>query len=106
MTLQDTVRNHPIAFMNICKVHEVKALYAFGSSTTSLFNEERSDIDLLVELETQDPIARGENLMNLWEQLERFFQKKVDLLTDASIRNPILRKNIEATRVLIYDGKK
>jgi len=28
----------------------------------------------------------------------------VDLLTDYSIRNPYLRKSIDATKVLIYDG--
>ena len=42
--------------------------------------------------------------MSIWDQLETFFQRKVDLLTDSSIRNPILRKNINQTKVLLYDG--
>ena len=69
------------------------------------FDEQRSDIDLLVELDTQDPIARGQNLMNLWEQFEGFFKRKVDLLTNSSIKNPILRKHIDASKILIYDRK-
>jgi predicted nucleotidyltransferase len=80
-------------------------LYAFGSSTTDKFNDITSDIDLLVEIDVPDPIERGEKLLSLWDTFELFFQRKVDLLTDSSVRNPYLRKNIDSTKVLIYDGK-
>lgn len=93
-------------FSTLCKTHNVKTLYAFGSSTTDLFNEDTSDIDLLIEIENNDPIQRGENLMNIWDKLEQFFQRKVDLLTSSSIKNPILRQEIESTKILIYDGQK
>lgn len=65
-----------------------------------------SDIDLLVEIETEDPIERGEKLMDLWEKFEGFFQRKVDLLTNGSIHNPFLRKSIDASKILIYDGQR
>ena len=44
---------------------------------------------------------------NLWEltEFEKIFQRKVDLLTNSSIRNPILRNSIDASKILIYDGK-
>ncbi len=106
MNLKDSIKSKSKEFLTLCKMHDVKTLYAFGSSTNDQFNEETSDIDLLVELDTQDPIARGENLMNLWEKFELFFQRKVDLLTNASIKNPILRKNIDSSKMLIYDGQK
>ena len=83
----------------------MKSLYAFGSSVSNNFKEESSDIDLLIELSTEDPIQRGENLISLWDKLESFFQRKVDLLTSSSIRNPILRKSIDSSKILIYDGK-
>jgi predicted nucleotidyltransferase len=105
MNLKDTIRNNANEFIALCKGHDVKLLYAFGSATNSTFKDETSDIDLLVELETVDPIKRGENLMDLWEKFEVFFQRKVDLLTHSSIRNPILRKNIDSSKVLIYEGK-
>ncbi|MBZ9786809.1 nucleotidyltransferase domain-containing protein [Psychroflexus sp. CAK57W] len=92
-------------FQSLCKAHHVKNLYAFGSSTTDQFNEDSSDIDLLIEIDIDDPIERGENLMNIWDKLEEFFQRKVDLLTNTSIKNPILRKSINSTKVLIYDGE-
>jgi len=43
--------------------------------------------------------------MLLWDNLELFFNRKVDLLTDNSIHNPYLRKSIDSTKKLIYDGQ-
>ena len=105
MNLKDSIKNKSSEFVALCKSHDVKTLDVFGSSVNATFKDDSSDIDLLVELETQDPIKRGENLMSLWEKFEIFFLRKVDLLTSSSIRNPILRKNIDSSKILIYDGK-
>ena len=78
-------------------------MYAFGSSITDRFNEQSSDIDLVVEIDIEDPIERGEMLMSLWDKLEAFFGRKVDLLTYASIKNPVFKENIDRTKTLIYD---
>ena len=104
MNLRDSIKSKPEEFIMLCKNHDIKNLYAFGSSTTNAFKEESSDIDLLIELNTNDPIKKGETLLKLWDKFEAFFQRKVDLLTASSIKNPILRKNIEASKVLVYDG--
>lgn len=106
MNLIDSIQNKESDFLAICKSHQVKSLYAFGSSLTDQFNPATSDIDLLIEIDTNDPIERGEHLMSIWDKLETFFQRKVDLLTNSSIKNPILRDNINATKTLIYDGKR
>ena len=105
MNLKDSIKSNSKEFLSLCKSHDVKTLYAFGSSTTNKFDENSSDIDLLVELNTKDPIKRGENLIDLWDKFEKIFQRKVDLLTNSSIRNPILRNSIDASKILIYDGK-
>jgi predicted nucleotidyltransferase len=68
------------------------------------FDKDKSDLDLLVEIDTADPIERGETLMSLWDTFEMFFKRKVDLLTESSIHNPYLRDSIDSTKVLIYDG--
>ncbi|QLE01178.1 nucleotidyltransferase domain-containing protein [Galbibacter sp. BG1] len=93
-------------FLALCKTHNVKNLYAFGSSVTDQFNEDSSEIDLLIEIDKDDPVERGETLISIWDKFEQFFQRKVDLLTITSIKNPILKKSIDSTKVLIYDGKK
>jgi len=104
--LTDEIAKRREDFEYLCADHKVKFLYAFGSSITDRFDPDKSDIDLLVEIDDNDPIERGEKLISLWDMFEDFFQKKVDLLTDSSVKNPFLRKSIDATKVLIYDGSR
>ncbi|MCF6358758.1 MAG: nucleotidyltransferase domain-containing protein [Draconibacterium sp.] len=84
----------------------MKYLYAFGSSVTNKFDFEKSDIDLVVEIEESDPIAKGEKLISFWDKLEEFFKRRVDLITNPNIRNPYLRQSIDKSKILIYDGSK
>ncbi len=75
MNLKESIKYRMTDFLSLCKAHNVKNLYAFGSSITDEFNEESSDIDLLIEIDNDDPIERGENLTNIWDQFEKFFQR-------------------------------
>jgi predicted nucleotidyltransferase len=104
MFVKDEIIKRLNDFRNLCEMHKVKYLYAFGSSVTEEFDYDKSDVDLLVEIDDIDPIERGEKLISLWDMSEQFFNRKVDLLTYTSIRNPYLLKSIESTKVLIYDG--
>ena len=103
MHLQKTIKSKLREFLDICESCRVSRMYAFGSSITDDFDKVASDIDLLVEVDENDPVERGEKLMELWDQLENFFERKVDLLTEPSIKNPFLKKSIDETKVLIYD---
>jgi predicted nucleotidyltransferase len=105
MVLEQLLQINYPAFIELCKSHKVNKIYAFGSSITERFDNTRSDIDLIVSLDIQDPLQYGETLISLWDKLESFFKRKVDLLTEESISNPYLRKSIEATKKLIYDGQ-
>lgn len=104
MVVKDEILKNLNDFNALCQIHKVKYLYAFGSSVTDRFDYDSSDIDLLVEIDDVDPIERGDKLISLWDTFEVFFHRKVDLLTDSSIRNPYLRKSIDSTKILIYDG--
>jgi uncharacterized protein len=104
MIILDQISKKENDFVLLCKSHNVKYLYAFGSSVDERFNPMTSDIDLIVEIDSSDPIDRGEKLLSLWDLFENFFNRKVDLLTESSIRNPYLKSSIESTKVLIYDG--
>jgi uncharacterized protein len=106
MYIKTEISDKQKEFQTLCKAHRVKYLYAFGSSVTMRFDKENSDIDLLVDIDTPDPVERGETLISLWDTFEIFFKRKVDLLTESSIHNPYLRRSIDATKVLIYDGTK
>ncbi|WP_302799962.1 nucleotidyltransferase family protein [Parabacteroides goldsteinii] len=106
MYIQNEIRKDLGRFTSICREHGIKSLYAFGSSVTDRFNPDTSDIDLLVELEEMEPLERGEMLLSLWDKLEAFFHRKVDLLTQKATHNPFLLESINATKLLLYDNQR
>lgn len=105
MNLKATIKQNPKLFKELCQMHKVHKLYAFGSAITNQFNEDSSDIDLLVDVDIPDPANRGETLLSLWDKLEAYFKRKVDLVTINSIQNPFLKSNIDSSKELIYDGE-
>ncbi|HLF63821.1 MAG TPA: nucleotidyltransferase domain-containing protein [Saprospiraceae bacterium] len=88
----------------LCERYHVRYLYAFGSVVTNRYIPGKSDIDLIVELEEMPPEQKGEMLLNFWDELEHLLHSKVDLLTNSIIKNDYLRKSVNATKKLIYDG--
>ena len=105
MMLKTLVRLNYNEFVDLCRSHKVDKVYAFGSSITDRFDSESSDIDLVVQLDIEDPADRGEALLSFWDKLEVLFKRKVDLLTEDSIKNPFLKSSINRTKKLIYDGE-
>lgn len=101
--LKELIAKDRTGFQQLCDAHEVAQLHAFGSSVQGGFNS-TSDIDMIVDLKTKDPLRFGELMLDLWDKLEAFFGRKVDLLTMRSVKNPVMREEIERTKVLIYDG--
>ncbi|MDP2158877.1 MAG: nucleotidyltransferase domain-containing protein [Flavobacterium sp.] len=106
MVIDEFINNDKQAFYDLCKAHQVKYLFAFGSSVTGNFDFNKSDIDLLVEIEESDPLERGEKILALWDKLEHFFKRKVDLLTNPNIRNPYLKQSIDDSKILIDETSK
>ncbi len=108
MDLMALIKDKYDEFINLCHSHSVITIYAFGSSITEHFDPTKSDIDLIVKLDIDDPLDRGEAFLSLWNKIEDLFKRKVDLITDGSIRNPYLKANIDRTKKLIYvrEGKK
>jgi predicted nucleotidyltransferase len=103
MNLTTLIKERYTEFIDLCRSHKVDKIYAFGSSITDHFDPQTSDIDVVVKIDIADAADRGEAFLSLWGKLEILFKRKVDLLTDDSIRNPYLRANIDRTKRLIYD---
>ena len=74
-------------FSELMLRHRVAKLYAFGSGLHGPFTS-ASDIDVFVDVNEPDDLLRGAVLMDLWDGLEGFFGRRVDLLTDNSLNNP------------------
>jgi len=101
--IADLINKDRQGFLDLCKRCQVAYIYAFGSSIRSDFRPD-SDVDVLVDVLPKDDLEAGRALGDVWNGLEAFFNRPVDLLTEDSLRNPYLRKEIERTKKLIYDG--
>ena len=102
--LKQLIGNRKEQLALLCQKHRVSTMFVFGSFAKGS-ETINSDIDLLVDIAENDPIKKGELLMSLWDSLESFFSRKVDLLTPNSLQNPYLIKDIEQTKLLVFDGK-
>jgi predicted nucleotidyltransferase len=87
----------------LCRRSHARRLHLFGSATRPDFRPLDSDLDFLVELdESLAPGAYSQAFFSLKEGLEQLFKRPVDLLTPQALRNPYLRKRIEAEQVALY----
>ena len=88
----------------LCRQNKVKSLYAFGSVLTTHFNND-SDIDMVVEIDSTNPIVYADCYFNLKFALQDLFNRPVDLLENKAIRNDYLRREIDNSKQLIYAEK-
>jgi predicted nucleotidyltransferase len=85
----------------LCIAYDVKAMYVFGSACTDKFNA-GSDIDMLVSFKELSIEKYTDNYFALHEELEKLFDRKVDLVTENSLSNPYFIQSIEETKQLLY----
>lgn len=93
--------NYLSAIITLCKKHKVSKLFAFGSVLTNRFTD-KSDVDLIVEFHDMPVEDYADNYLNLKDALSSLFHRKIDLLEDKAIRNPIFRRHIDNSKQLIY----
>ena len=89
------------ALTQLCLQNKVKSLYAFGSVLTSRFNDS-SDIDLMVDIDSANPLEYADSYFNLKFALQDLFNRPIDLLENKAIRNSYLRQEIDGSKQLIY----
>lgn len=85
-----------------CRRFGVARLDVFGSAATDTFNASKSDLDFLVSFNDSAKAAAFDNYFGLRERLEDIFNRPIDLITAASVRNPYLRLEIDAQRLSVY----
>jgi uncharacterized protein len=86
----------------LCRRTNAVSLDLFGSAASSDFRPESSDLDFVVTFGEFPYGGIFDTYMDLADGLESLFGRHVDLVTERSIRNPYLRKAIEASRTRIY----
>ncbi len=98
---------HPIILNNLerlkalCKLHKVEQMHLFGSLATNTAND-KSDIDFLVKFSPSvELLEYANNYFGLQEKLELLFNKKIDLVSEKSLKNPVLIQEINNTKVAL-----
>ena len=87
--------------VKLCHQYGVKTLFAFGSVTNNKFKKD-SDVDLVVDIESKDPLEYSDNYFALKFRLEQLLKRNIDLLENKAIKNPFLKREIDQTKILIY----
>jgi uncharacterized protein len=85
----------------LCQRHHVLRLFAFGSVLTDNFRPE-SDIDLLVEFGNVALLEYADNYFDFKFSLQDLLHREVDLLEEKALKNPYLKKSIDASKKIIY----
>jgi len=88
----------------LCAQNKVRSLYVFGSVLTSRFDSD-SDIDLVVDIDSSNPLEYADCYFKLKFALQDLFNRPVDLLENKGIRNSYLRREIDNSKQLVYAGK-
>jgi predicted nucleotidyltransferase len=85
----------------LCQKNRVKSLYVFGSVLTDQFTD-KSDIDLIVDIDSIDPLEYSDFYFNLKFALEELLKREIDLLESRALKNPYLIDNINQSKTLLY----
>ena len=88
------IENNIHKIIDLCKKHKVHKLFVFGSILTNRFND-KSDVDLVVDFNKKE-------VEDFKYSLEELLGREIDLLEEQTIKNPYLKKNVDATKTLIY----
>lgn len=88
-----------------CRRFGVRRLEAFGSATRGDFDPATSDFDFIVSFADRNPGTYADRYLDFDVALEQVLGRKVDLLTERSIRNPYFRQEIESARRVLYDER-
>ena len=86
----------------ICRSLPVKRLGIYGSALTDAFSSD-SDVDILVLFDSDKKIDYFDTYFNLKEQLEKIFEREVDLIIDKQFKNPVFGKSVEKSRLTLYE---
>ena len=88
----------------ICREIGVKRLELFGGAANGEFNPETDDLEFIVDFLPEAHRSWGAEYSDLTEQLAGLYGHTVDLYVDENIRYPELRRCVDETRTLIYEG--
>jgi len=88
----------------LCQTHSVSYLAVFGSVAKDAATP-NSDVDLVVRFAQVPLLDYFNNYMSFKEQLEELLGRRVDIIEDEAVRNPIFRKVLDREMRTVYERK-
>ncbi|MEX1192750.1 MAG: nucleotidyltransferase domain-containing protein [Brumimicrobium sp.] len=85
----------------LCEKYDIKTMYLFGSATSDKFKDS-SDVDILISFQEIPFDKYTDNYFELHVELEKLFNRKVDLVTERSLSNPYFIQSVEKSKQLLY----
>lgn len=92
---------HMEAIVQLCAKHQVDKLYLFGSAAKGDLMQ-LSDVDFLVKFRDFNLKYYFENFLTLKESLADILKRKIDLVEQQALKNPVLIRSIEKSKILVY----
>jgi hypothetical protein len=87
----------------LCRKYRVRQLQLFGSAATGAFVPATSDLDFIAEFADTQTTDYADRYLDFAEDLEKLFNRRVDVLTKRAIRNKYFRAEVEHTARVIYE---
>ncbi len=100
--MQDFILAKREEIAELCRKHHVRRLSVFGSAARDDFDPATSDVDLLVEFSNQELAGYAKNFWALEDSMMNLFGRKVDLITEGTIKNPYILRRIEEQQEQLY----
>ena len=99
----DAILQHRAELTALCEKYRVQKLEVFGSAATNdTFDPQTSDLDFLVEYQSLDANGYASAYFGLLEELQKLFDRPVDLVMTRAIRNKYFLRGIAGSRTTIY----
>jgi predicted nucleotidyltransferase len=99
------IAQHHDELLRLCRQHAVSRLALFGSAAQGGFSPVTSDLDFLVSFSEPQRPGYADRYLAFAEALEHLFGRRVDLVTERSVRNPVFRAAVESALELLYDER-
>jgi uncharacterized protein len=86
----------------LCHRYCVARLEVFGSAATGSFDPSTSDLDFLVEFQSDSPMGPFRQYFDFLAELKNLLGREVDLVEASAMRNPYFIRSVNRSRELLY----
>jgi len=100
--MHPVIEEHREALRDLCGRFGVRRLEIFGSAAGARFDPDSSDLDFLVDFAPTTRALLADRYLGLLEALQALFERPIDLVMTAAIKNPYFLQGIEPSRTLLY----